>query len=372
MSITLKHMSKSFDHETFAVRETSVSIQEGEFFVLVGPSGCGKSTMLRMIAGLESITAGEIYINGTLANDMPPNKRQISMVFQNYALYPHLTVEENILFGLKVRKIPKKEQKKRCLEACDMLGMTEYLKRKPRELSGGQRQRVALARAVVSQMPICLMDEPLSNLDAKLRGQMRTEIRQLQQKLGITMIYVTHDQVEAMTMADRMMVLKKGEVQQIGKPLDIYNNPANAFVATFIGAPPMNVSNVTTKDGFTLPLTKDITLTSTVNLGEHKEILVGLRPEHIQLEQTATSIAIPAVTKNVEILGNETVMTCLVGDHEWKAKVPGQWNYSEQENITIYVDPANITLFDALASEERIECDLFAKEMAVVHGGSGR
>ncbi len=196
-----------------------------------------------MIAGLEEISSGDLIINERVANDLEPKDRNLSMVFQNYALYPHLSVEENILFGLKVRKVQKEERQKRLMEAIEMVGLKEYVKMKPGQLSGGQRQRVALARAIVSQAPICLMDEPLSNLDAKLRAQMRIEIREIQQRLGITMIYVTHDQIEAMTMGDRIMVLNKGSIQQVGTPLDIYNEPANEFVASFIGSPSMNIND---------------------------------------------------------------------------------------------------------------------------------
>ncbi|MBJ3788134.1 ABC transporter ATP-binding protein, partial [Bacillus sp. OA1] len=206
--IELKNVSKVYKNaEETAVKGVSVHIKKGEFFVLVGPSGCGKSTLLRMIAGLEEISSGDLIINERVANDLEPKDRNLSMVFQNYALYPHLSVEENILFGLKVRKVQKEERQKRLMEAVEMVGLKEYVKMKPGQLSGGQRQRVALARAIVSQAPICLMDEPLSNLDAKLRAQMRIEIREIQQRLGITMIYVTHDQIEAMTMGDRIMVL---------------------------------------------------------------------------------------------------------------------------------------------------------------------
>ena len=208
--IELKNVSKVYKNaEETAVKGVSVHIKKGEFFVLVGPSGCGKSTLLRMIAGLEEISSGDLIINERVANDLEPKDRNLSMVFQNYALYPHLSVEENILFGLKVRKVQKEERQKRLMEAIEMVGLKEYVKMKPGQLSGGQRQRVALARAIVSQAPICLMDEPLSNLDAKLRAQMRIEIREIQQRLGITMIYVTHDQIEAMTMGDRIMVLNK-------------------------------------------------------------------------------------------------------------------------------------------------------------------
>ncbi|UJW56561.1 ABC transporter ATP-binding protein [Bacillus sp. A116_S68] len=348
--VQLKNVSKSYDGTTFAVKNASVTIEPGEFFVLVGPSGCGKSTLLRMMAGLEKITAGRLEIGDELANDMPPNKRQLSMVFQNYALYPHLTVEENILFGLKVRKVSKSERKRRCLEAVEMLGMTEYLKRKPRELSGGQRQRVALARAVVSHMPICLMDEPLSNLDAKLRGQMRTEIRQLQQELGITMIYVTHDQVEAMTMGDRIMVLKEGEVQQIGRPMDIYNYPANTFVAEFIGAPPMNMAvgdltqggRLIVKDGFS---TKVIGVKTSLL---ETQVRVGIRPEKLLIEVPVDDthyISLLGKIRQVELLGNETIVTFDCGDTVWKSKVSGQWPVNKGESIRFYVHEKDIQLF---------------------------
>jgi len=361
VTVKLNNLTKSFDNQSFAVKEANVDIESGEFFVLVGPSGCGKSTMLRMIAGLEEITAGEILIDGKVANDIPPSKRNISMVFQNYALYPHLTVEENILFGLIVRKVPKKEQKKRLIAATDMLGMTDYLKRKPKELSGGQRQRIALARAVVSQMPICLMDEPLSNLDAKLRGQMRAEIRQLQQDLGITMIYVTHDQVEAMTMGDRIMVLKDGEVQQIGRPLDIYNHPNNEFVASFIGAPPMNItvarlneeeSKWTVGDNFNLQLPN----LSKQNF-ESRLIHVGIRPEHlvisheVMLSDETSLIKMTSKVNHVEVLGNETVISFDLSGCEWKAKTPGQMLYSKGDEIIFYIDCENIHIFNGISGQ---------------------
>ena len=259
--IEIRDLTKSYDGTLNILEKISLDVEEGEFYVLVGPSGCGKSTLLRIIAGLEKITSGTLKIDGKLANNMLPKDRNLSMVFQNYALYPHMTVKDNILFGLDVKKVPKDEQKRRLDEAAEMLGLTPYLKRKPRELSGGQRQRGALARSVCSQSPICLMDEPLSNLDAKLRGQMRTEIRRLQKKLGLTVIYVTHDQVEAMTMGDRIMVLHGGKIQQTGTPLELYNKPANTFVAGFIGSPQMNLvqakrvgSTLVLGDSVTVPL----------------------------------------------------------------------------------------------------------------------
>lgn len=348
--VELKHLTKSYDGDAFAVKDVNVTIRDGEFFVLVGPSGCGKSTMLRMIAGLEDITAGEMLIGGDSANGMAPNERKLSMVFQNYALYPHLTVEENIIFGLKVRKMSKADRTKRCMDAAEMLGMTDYLKRKPRELSGGQRQRVALARAVVSQMPICLMDEPLSNLDAKLRAQMRAEIRELQQRLGITMIYVTHDQVEAMTMGDRMMVLNEGVVQQVGTPLELYNQPANDFVATFIGAPPMNMLEVKRTD--TSGYFKVPGFLSFYTDNHEKGYKVGVRaekllietPEHVDRDDF---ISLDATVGHVEILGNETIVQFTFEGHQWRAKLPGQVHLFKGDPITFQIHWEDIHLFDA-------------------------
>ncbi|MFA9558137.1 ABC transporter ATP-binding protein [Evansella sp. AB-rgal1] len=354
--IELHHLCKSYDQNTFAVEDATVAIEKGEFFILVGPSGCGKSTMLRMIAGLESISAGELVIDKQLANHLPPSKRNLSMVFQNYALYPHLTVEENILFGLKVRKVKKAVQKQRCEDAAKLLGLSDYLKRKPRELSGGQRQRVALARAVVSDAPICLMDEPLSNLDAKLRGQMRTEIRQLQRKLGITMIYVTHDQVEAMTMGDRIMVLRDGKIQQIGTPLEIYNHPQNLFVATFIGAPPMNISKAMVdhenkqlilKDMLCIPLTEEQMKNVTSDV-----VYIGIRPEQIAHGKgSSRDMTFPVSLTNVEVLGNETVLSFPVGENNWKAKWLGQWPLDIHKKTEISFSMDQIYVFDENTEE---------------------
>ena len=360
--VELKHLTKSYDGDSFAVKDVNVTIKQGEFFVLVGPSGCGKSTMLRMIAGLEEITAGEMHIGGELANEMAPSERKLSMVFQNYALYPHLSVEENIIFGLKVRKMTKAERTKRCMDAAEMLGLTDYLKRKPRELSGGQRQRVALARAVVSQMPICLMDEPLSNLDAKLRAQMRAEIRELQQRLGITMIYVTHDQVEAMTMGDRMMVLNHGEVQQIGTPLELYNSPANDFVATFIGAPPMNLAEVSrgdTRHSFQID-----GFVSFYTDNQEKRYKVGVRAEKLLLnppaeEEKGEYLTVNTTVRHVEILGNETIVQFPIAGQDWRAKLPGQIHLKRDEALRFYVHWEDIHLFDSQSGKAVwIESDL--------------
>ena len=231
------------DEGVLAVHDFNLSIKDKEFIVLVGPSGCGKSTTLRMVAGLEEISGGELYIDGTLVNDVAPKDRDIAMVFQNYALYPHMTVAENMAFPLKLRKVPKEEIAQRVAQAANILGITEYLDRKPKALSGGQRQRVAIGRAIVREPKVLLMDEPLSNLDAKLRNQMRAELLQLRQRIDTTFIYVTHDQTEAMTLGDRIVIMKDGLIQQIGTPQEVFNHPANLFVAGFIGMPQMNFYN---------------------------------------------------------------------------------------------------------------------------------
>lgn len=243
-SVKLVNLSKTFEKNVIAVNKANIDIADKEFVILVGPSGCGKSTTLRMIAGLEDITEGEIYIDDRLVNDVPPKDRDIAMVFQNYALYPHMTVYENMAFGLKLRKFPKKEIEARVKEAAEILEIEKLLNRKPKALSGGQRQRVAVGRAIVRKPKVFLFDEPLSNLDAKLRVQMRTEISKLHLKLETTMIYVTHDQMEAMTMGDRIVVMKDGWVQQIDTPLNLYNKPINKFVAGFIGSPAMNFMKI--------------------------------------------------------------------------------------------------------------------------------
>ncbi|MEK5039779.1 ABC transporter ATP-binding protein [Sporosarcina sp. FSL K6-3457] len=350
--VELINLSKSYDKQVDVISNINVTIEPGEFFVLVGPSGCGKSTMLRMIAGLEQITSGTLTIGGQTANHLPPDKRDLSMVFQNYALYPHLTVQQNITFGLDVKKVKKAVQQQRAAEVAKMLGLTDYLKRKPRELSGGQRQRVALARAIVSEAPICLMDEPLSNLDAKLRAHMRMEIRRIQRNLGITMIYVTHDQVEAMTMGDRIMILHEGKIQQIGKPIDIYNNPANPFVATFIGSPPMNLakahmdektSEIVIGDVLRLPMPSK----GMEDIPKH-QLIVGVRPEYLQpaSKDTPEQAKFYVDVTNVEVLGNETVFTFNLGTDEWQAKWSGQWHINSGDSIPILIDSGSICIFE--------------------------
>ncbi len=289
--VELKGLKKVYDGNVLAVDNANIVIEDQEFVVLVGPSGCGKSTTLRMVAGLEEITEGDLFIDGERMNDVPPKDRNIAMVFQNYALYPHMTVYDNMAFGLKIRKIDKKEIERRVTEAARILDIEKLLNRKPKALSGGQRQRVAVGRAIVRNPKVFLFDEPLSNLDAKLRVQMRAEISDLHNRLQATMIYVTHDQVEAMTMGDKIVVMKDGKVQQIGSPLYLYDHPINKFVAGFIGSPPMNFlrTKVTEKDGQIILDEGTFVLTPTEDQQEHlkkyvgKDVFFGIRPEDLLL-----------------------------------------------------------------------------------------
>jgi multiple sugar transport system ATP-binding protein len=313
-----------------AVSNVSLEIQDREFVVLVGPSGCGKSTTLRMIAGLEEISKGDIYIGDRRVNDVPPKDRDIAMVFQNYALYPHMSVFDNLAFGLKLRRYPRAEIKKRVMDAAGILGIEELLKRKPKALSGGQRQRVAVGRAIVRQPKVFLFDEPLSNLDAKMRVQMRTEITKLHRRLQATMIYVTHDQVEAMTMGDRIVVMNNGVVQQTDTPLALYHQPANLFVAGFLGSPPMNFINGTLKqEGDSLIFSEihrgtiDVRLTIQERSGARefvgRPILLGIRPEDIELAESTSAdgsrSSFPAVVDVVEPMGAETNLYLQTGAH---------------------------------------------------------
>lgn len=345
--VKLENVKKSYDKQTEVLRDINVEIEPGEFFVLVGPSGCGKSTMLRVIAGLEEITAGSLIFGKEVVNDIHPSKRGITMVFQNYALYPHMTVAENIGFGLQVKKLGKQVRKEKIEEVAAMLGLSEYLSRKPRQLSGGQRQRVALARAIVNEQPICLMDEPLSNLDAKLRAHMRSELRRLQKRLGFTMIYVTHDQVEAMTMGDRMMILDKGIAQQIGSPMDIYNYPENTFVATFIGSPPMNLkkANVQAAHGIKLSSTITIPIESGVAGKLPQSVILGVRPEHLMRPAEGAKVY-KAPVVNVALLGNETLISLDLDGEEWICKWGGQCHYKIGQSLEFSIDEAEVCLFD--------------------------
>lgn len=368
--VELINISKSYDKQKDVLNGIDLCIEEGEFFVLVGPSGSGKSTLLRMIAGLEDISEGILKINEKIVNHVAPKERDLSMVFQNYALYPHLTVEQNILFGLKARKVNKQEQQKRLKEAAEMLGLTELLKRKPRELSGGQRQRVALGRSVVSHAPLCLMDEPLSNLDAKLRANMRVQIRRLQKQLGLTMIYVTHDQVEAMTMGDRIMVLNEGKIQQVGKPITLYNEPENLFVASFIGSPKMNLGKaVFTEDKKQLVIENELhvpvdSLTAN-DLPQTENLVIGIRAEHLLPAQGDEEHCVHLEAVNVEQLGNETSIAFDVGTELWTAKWPGQWTIEFGQKVPVLISPQYILFFDG-ASGKLLQSALVGKRQEVV------
>ncbi|GAA0301826.1 sn-glycerol 3-phosphate transport system ATP-binding protein [Gracilibacillus halotolerans] len=362
--IEMENLKKTYDHQQNVLDGINLEISEGEFFVLVGPSGSGKSTLLRMIAGLEEISGGLLKMNGNVVNHLRPKERNLSMVFQNYALYPHLTVEQNILFGLHARKVSKSEQKKRLMETAEMMGLGDLLKRKPKQLSGGQRQRVALARAVVSQAPICLMDEPLSNLDAKLRAHMRMEIKRLQQQLGLTLVYVTHDQVEAMTMGDRIMVLHDGEIQQVGDPITLYNEPANLFVASFIGSPKINLTRAKVQDN-QLYITDELKIPLRDTFLPKKELIVGIRAEHIQhaTDETATH-ELEVIT--VEHLGNETSITFSVGNDYWTAKWIGQWQLKAGDKVKVSLTEEYLSFFDPVTEELIQPARVHAKEDEVV------
>lgn len=312
--VKLIDVTKIYEGKNKAVDKISIEVKDKEFVVLVGPSGCGKSTTLRMIAGLEEISEGELYIDGKQMNDIPPAQRDIAMVFQNYALYPHMTVFENMSFGLKLRKFSKLEIKERVENAAEILGIGELLMRKPKQLSGGQRQRVAVGRAIVRKPKVFLFDEPLSNLDAKLRVQMRTEISKLHHQLGATMIYVTHDQTEAMTMGDRIVVMKDGYVQQNDTPMNLYNNPLNKFVAGFIGSPSMNFIEGTIVDnngqefqslkgGLKIKLHKD--MASKLKTYSGINLYIGIRPENISLTELENSQRLTAITELVEPMGSD-------------------------------------------------------------------
>jgi sn-glycerol 3-phosphate transport system ATP-binding protein len=299
--IKLENLTKSYG-DVEVLHHIEGDIKDGEFVVIVGPSGCGKSTLLRMVAGLEIVTSGEISINGAVVNDLEPADRDIAMVFQNYALYPHMTVRENMAYGLKIRKIPKDEINRRVNDVADILEIREYLDRRPRQLSGGQRQRVAMGRAIVREPSVFLFDEPLSNLDAKLRVQMRLEIRKLQRRLGVTSIYVTHDQVEAMTLGDRLMVLNGGYVEQFGTPIELYERPASLFVAGFIGSPSMNFIPSEITNG-KITLVNGVTLSTAIKSSGH--VNLGIRPEHLTLDDAGV---IKVTVDMLEQLGANTLV----------------------------------------------------------------
>ena len=351
-NIQLLDIKKTYDNKINVIENLSVEINEGEFFVLVGPSGCGKSTLLRMIAGLETISEGSLLIDGIVANELKPKDRNLTMVFQNYALYPHMTVKDNILFGLDIKGVSPSEQALRLRNTSELVGLTKYLDRKPGQLSGGQRQRVALARSICSHSPICLMDEPLSNLDAKLRAQMRIEIKKIQRATGMTLIYVTHDQVEAMTMGDRIMVLDGGHIQQLGTPLELYNSPSNLFVATFIGSPKMNIETATLHPTRTI-INRELVI-DPISGGEYSgDYIIGIRPENIYPANEKNLGNCKVVVENIEILGNETQIAFLVDDNLFVARWSGQYNLNVGDEIDTFIDSDDLLLFE-IGSEKLV------------------
>ena len=354
--VRLKDLNKKFDG-THAVRDVNLEIRDREFVVLVGPSGCGKTTTLRMVAGLEEITSGEISIDGKVVNNLAPMDRDIAMVFQNYALYPHMSVYDNMAFGLRMRKFEKPEIDRRVKQAADVLGIHALLERRPRQLSGGQRQRVALGRAIVRNPRVFLFDEPLSNLDAALRVQMRVELKRLHDRLETTAIYVTHDQVEAMTLGDRVVVMKDGTVQQEGAPLVLYQRPANRFVAGFIGSPAMNFIPVTLEWSEQAlwarapGLRVRVPPVRTEALRQHveKKLILGLRPEalHPQIASDDAQYAFEATVEVVEPLGSEILLDTRVGEVPVVARVEPSLRVSAHERVRLAFDPARAHFFDA-------------------------
>jgi len=354
--VVLKNVTKIYDSGNKVVTDANFTVNDKEFVVLVGPSGCGKTTTLRMIAGLEEISSGEIYIDGKLVNNLPPKDRDIAMVFQNYALYPHMTVFENMAFGLKLKKFDKKEIEVRVNEAAKILGLENYLDRKPKALSGGQRQRVAVGRAIVRKPKVFLFDEPLSNLDAKLRVQMRTEISKLHKQLGATMIYVTHDQTEAMTMGDRIVIMKDGIINQVATPLNLYNKPVNLFVAGFIGSPAMNFLNGKIYQNNKLNFKsngRSIDFELTTNQAEllskysDKEIVIGIRPENIVIEYSGENlIPFEVNIEVVEPMGNETFVYFQLDGVQFISRLRAPGNLSHGSKVKLYMQVERIYFFD--------------------------
>jgi multiple sugar transport system ATP-binding protein len=352
--VTFDKVEKSFG-DVRVIEGLSLAVKDHEFMVLVGPSGCGKSTLLRMLAGLEEITGGTISIGGRVVNDLPPKSRDTTMVFQSYALYPHMSIRENIEFGLRIRKTPQDEIDRRVNEAAKMLDITQLLDRKPRQLSGGQRQRVAVGRAIVRKPSVFLFDEPLSNLDAKLRVQMRAEITKLQQRLQTTTVYVTHDQVEAMTMGHRIAVMKDGILQQVGTPIEVYRTPANLFVATFIGTPPMSLfpsmlesgGTVLAASGLRLPVPERY---RQLVAGRTDKVTVGIRPENIrepEHEERSATAPIEIQVDLVEPLGHEVVVYGRAGEDSLTAKLSPRRVPSIGETVKLVVELDSVQLFDS-------------------------
>jgi len=356
--VSLKHVSKTYDGGVPAVSDATLSVENREFLVIVGPSGCGKSTLLRMVAGLEESTSGELWISNKLVNHVPPKDRDIAMVFQNYALYPHMTVFDNMAFGLRLRGYSKREVEQRVHEAANILNIEPLLQRKPKELSGGERQRVAVGRAIVRKPVVFLFDEPLSNLDAKMRVQMRTEIRKLHLRLQTTMIYVTHDQTEAMTMGDRIVVMDKGVIQQVADPLTIYDHPANRFVASFIGSPPMNfLTGKIVRSGEalffaegTLRLRLVDEMVARLLAYEHKPVLFGIRPEDLYdklfITDAPADCVVTSTVELVEPLGAEVYLYLRVGQHTIIARVGPHDRPEVNQDIDLVFDMGKAHFFD--------------------------
>jgi len=337
--IELKNVSKYWG-DVRAVEKLNINIEEGEFVVLLGPSGCGKSTTLRLIAGLENVSSGGIFIGGKNVNNIDPSSRNISMVFQSYALFPHLNVEENIIFGLKVRKVKKGDRQVKLKNVAEKVGLSNLLKRKPAELSGGQRQRVALARAIISENPICLMDEPLSNLDAKLRHQMRSEIRSLQKDLNITLIYVTHDQTEAMSMADKIVLLNEGKIVQQGRPKELYEKPENTFTAKFLGNPPMNLIYLEVeREGNYIPIFEEKYF---IKQKSDKKNILGIRPEDIEISKEGIKCTI----NDLDYQGSDVVLSLQLGNQEIFARIDSKKVEELDNHVYINWDNNNLHLFD--------------------------
>ncbi|MBO5091842.1 MAG: sn-glycerol-3-phosphate ABC transporter ATP-binding protein UgpC [Clostridia bacterium] len=359
-SLSLKHIYKKYPGGVTAVSDFCLEIQDKEFIIFVGPSGCGKSTTLRMIAGLEEITEGELYIGDKLMNDIAPKDRDIAMVFQNYALYPHMSVFDNMAFGLKLRKTPKEEIKRRVEEAAEILGITHLLDRKPKAMSGGQKQRVALGRAIVRNPKVFLLDEPLSNLDAKLRATMRTELTKIHNRVGTTFVYVTHDQVEAMTMATRIVVMKDGLIQQVDSPQTLYDKPVNMFVAGFIGIPQMNFINATLEkkddgvyicfEGNSLKLPAEKAADPALQDYIGKEVVAGIRPECIHDEpiylSTMSENVIDVDVDITELMGAEIYLYIKIGEQNAIAKVSSRSQARAGDKIQVAVEAGRVHLFD--------------------------
>ena len=345
--VRISGVRKSFG-DVAVLHGIDTTIADGEFMVLLGPSGCGKSTLLRIVAGLEQQSAGDVSIGGRVVNDVEPKDRNIAMVFQNYALYPHLSVYDNMAYGLRVRGTPRPEIERRVQEAARILELGALLQRKPRQLSGGQRQRVAMGRAIVRDPQVFLFDEPLSNLDAKLRVQMRIEIRRLHQSIRTTSIYVTHDQVEAMTLADRLIVMNAGHAEQVGAPLEVYERPASVFVAGFIGAPAMNLLRARVAGGRAMAGAAALPLPLAPGLDEGREVTWGVRPEHVELASGPADADAEVVVDLVEALGADTLVHARLADGEpLTLRLPGSTKVRERDRLALRLPPEALHIFDA-------------------------